>query len=168
MFHLVRNSTKLLSKVIPVTGDLSEPGLGLSASDSGVLRRQVQIVLHAAADIELDAPIHKTLRANYLGTQNILEFSSSCPNLHAHVHVSSTYVNANAPESSAVEEVLYTLRNGSIAVNPHALAEELLALPAHEADERARLYLELWKFPYTYCLVGGTWLIGGGGGGEAG
>jgi hypothetical protein len=56
-FHMIREKPELLAKVAAVAGDLSEPGLGLSAADREALAANVDIVIHSAADIRLEAPI---------------------------------------------------------------------------------------------------------------
>jgi thioester reductase-like protein len=45
-----------------VNGDLSLPGMGMSDDDAAAVLQQVTTVIHCAADIELDAPIQKTLK----------------------------------------------------------------------------------------------------------
>lgn len=50
------------SRVHPVEGDLTKPGLGLSHQDLRLLRANVSVVLHCGALIELDADVQKTLR----------------------------------------------------------------------------------------------------------
>lgn len=49
-------------KVRAVEGDLCLPGLGLSTADKQLLLGSVTHVLHAAANIELDADIQFSLR----------------------------------------------------------------------------------------------------------
>jgi hypothetical protein len=57
MFHLVRDKPALLSKVTAVAGDLGQPGLGLSPADLRKLADGVDVLIHSAADIRLEAPI---------------------------------------------------------------------------------------------------------------
>jgi fatty acyl-CoA reductase len=75
IFHLVRDKPQLLKKVVAVNGDLSEPGLGLSAADASTLAGTVDILIHSAADIRLEAPIQETMRANYVGTSRVLQLA---------------------------------------------------------------------------------------------
>jgi thioester reductase-like protein len=53
----VRDSTKLLQKVHVIGGDISMPGLGLSAADRTTLLSSVDFIVHCAADIRLEADI---------------------------------------------------------------------------------------------------------------
>lgn len=52
----------VFTKVQAVEGDLSAPGLGLSDADTAAVQQHVNVVIHCAADIELDAHIHKTIK----------------------------------------------------------------------------------------------------------
>jgi NAD(P)-dependent dehydrogenase (short-subunit alcohol dehydrogenase family) len=79
MFHLVREKPALLSKVTAVAGDLGQPGLGLSPEDLRALAGSVDILIHSAADIRLEAPIQETMRANYVGTQRVLQLALQLP-----------------------------------------------------------------------------------------
>jgi fatty acyl-CoA reductase len=57
-----RGSRNAFHKVAAVEGDMNLPGLGLCADDAALLAEEVQLVIHCAASLELDAPIQKTLR----------------------------------------------------------------------------------------------------------
>jgi len=45
------------SKVVPVTGDILEPGLGLSDADIELLSTEVSLVFHSAATVKFDEPL---------------------------------------------------------------------------------------------------------------
>jgi fatty acyl-CoA reductase len=79
IFHLIRDKPELLTKVTAVAGDLSQEGLGLSAADMQTLAARVEILIHSAADIRLEAPIQETMRANYVGTQRVLKLALQLP-----------------------------------------------------------------------------------------
>lgn len=53
----IREQSRLLEKVKVVGGDISLPGLGLSVSDRATLVSSVNIIVHCAADIRLEADI---------------------------------------------------------------------------------------------------------------
>lgn len=52
----------MFTKVEAVEGDVCLPGLGLSPADTQMIKDEVNIVIHCAASLELDAQIQKTLR----------------------------------------------------------------------------------------------------------
>lgn len=66
LFHtlhkqMAAGGSNVFRKVHIVTGDLTEPGLGLSEADRSQLG-QTNLILHSAADLALQAPIQRTLR----------------------------------------------------------------------------------------------------------
>jgi hypothetical protein len=79
----VRDDQALLSKAHPLQGDITSPALGLSHSNSQALHADVHVILHAAADIRLEAGIHTALTANCLGTQAVLALARGCRQLRA-------------------------------------------------------------------------------------
>jgi len=174
LFHLMRGRAALLRKVAAVEGDITDEGMGLSAADRAALVAECDVVVHCAADIRLEVDVQSTLRANYVGTGRVLDLAGEAHargRLRSHVHVSSAYVNLNAPFGSSVVERVYPLRHGAVAGEPggggaaaaasagagavvdHAsLAAELLALPAAAAEARAETLCSLWNFPNNYVF----------------
>jgi nucleoside-diphosphate-sugar epimerase len=171
LFHLVRQRPDLVAKVVAISGDISVPGLGLSPEDLATLEREVNFIIHSAADIRLEPPMQETLRSNYLGTKRVLQLAARClhgaaaraaragqpapttpPALKCVVHVSTCYTNIEQPRGSTVAERLYPLRYGEQLADAEALAEELLALPSLVAEERAATLMARWNFPNSYCL----------------
>jgi fatty acyl-CoA reductase len=59
----VRNNEKLVQKVHVVSGDISLPGLGLSAADRATLLHSVDYIIHSAADIRLEADMQVSTAA---------------------------------------------------------------------------------------------------------
>ena len=59
------DATDLRRIVVAVAGDMAEPGLGLAAPAASALAASVDIVLHCAASIAFDAPMHTLLATNY-------------------------------------------------------------------------------------------------------
>ena len=47
----------VFEKLLPVAGDLMQPGLGLSESDQQLLINNAAVVFHLAATIKFDAPL---------------------------------------------------------------------------------------------------------------
>lgn len=47
----------LLHKIIPISGDITYPGLGISPSDEKILCEHVSVVFHVAATIRFDEPL---------------------------------------------------------------------------------------------------------------
>ena len=123
LFHLVRDKRELTSKVTAIEGDILAPGLGLSPADAARLQAEVKFVLHAAADIRLEADMHDTLASNFVGTRRVLDLAAGMAQLKAFVHVSTCYVNMNQQPGSVVLERLYTLKFGVRDVDAEEIAE---------------------------------------------
>ena len=82
---------------IPVLGDISRPGLGLSPEDAARLARDVTHVLHSAANVELDAPLEEARRANVDGTRHVLEVVRTFSRLERAGYVSTLFVAGRRP-----------------------------------------------------------------------
>jgi len=58
LFDTLRSkNVQFQSKVVPVAGDILEPGLGLSDSDVERLSSEVSLVFHSAATVKFDEPL---------------------------------------------------------------------------------------------------------------
>eukprot|EP00882_Tetradesmus_deserticola_P006829 GHRQ01007191.1.p1 GENE.GHRQ01007191.1~~GHRQ01007191.1.p1 ORF type:complete len:264 (+),score=67.51 GHRQ01007191.1:414-1205(+) len=151
VFHLLRGN-EVLRKVVPIAGDMRATDLGISLADRQRLSRETNHVIHCAADIRLEASIHELLQANYEGTRQLLKLCCYFNNLQSFVHVSSAYTNMNAPVGSLVKEAIYPLSYGDNLVDDYELVQELLAMPAHNANSRAAGLMKAWNFPNNYTL----------------
>lgn len=78
--------------VVPLVGDLAQPGCGLEPSTRRALQASVTDVVHSAADIRFSLSIEEARAANVAGTRHLLEFASGCPRLERFAHVSTAYV----------------------------------------------------------------------------
>jgi fatty acyl-CoA reductase len=93
-------------KVIPITGDLTLSGLGISEEEKFLLVNEVDIVINCAASVNFDDPLLEALNINYFGCLRILDLALSCKNIVCMAHVSTAYVNSNR-EEGIVEEKIY-------------------------------------------------------------
>lgn len=117
-------------------GDLDEEQLGLCIEDRQLIHSQVQFVIHCAASIQLEASMQDTLRSNYFGTRSLLQLAKGCHDLHAFVHVSTVFVNANLPKHSNVDETLYPLILGDQEVGPEQVVEDIMSASKEMAAAR--------------------------------
>ncbi|XP_049268844.1 putative fatty acyl-CoA reductase CG5065 [Rhipicephalus sanguineus] len=102
--HLKQEQPDALKKVTALAGDLTEPNLGLSASDQATLVNSVSVVFHSGATIRFDEPLRRAVLLNVLGTRSVLDLSEKMTNLSAFVHVSTAYCNCDKPD---VLEIIY-------------------------------------------------------------
>lgn len=152
VFNLLWNRPHLLAKVKVVNGDLSQDGLGILEADRRRLMRDIDYVIHSAADVALNDHIHTTLSCNYCGTKRLLDFCADMQHLRAFAHVSSAFVNITHPSGSPVEEKIYPLMHGDQVATHQEITHELLRLPPDEAAEKAQIFMKRFHFINTYCF----------------
>lgn len=58
----INGNRNVFSKVKAIPGDLSQPGLGVTEADAAIIQSSVDIIIHCAANVVLDADIQGTLR----------------------------------------------------------------------------------------------------------
>jgi len=68
-------------KLIPIFGDVSEKGLGLSAADRQMLIERVTIIIHAAASVRFNDSLKYAIFANTRATRDICILAQSMKNL---------------------------------------------------------------------------------------
>ena len=64
-------------RIVPVVGDLSEPGLGISDEDMALLRGNVDHLFHLAAIYDMTADAESQRVANVEGTRHMVEFAEA-------------------------------------------------------------------------------------------
>lgn len=82
-----------LTAVVPLSADITVPGLGLSSRERSELRGRVDLIVHCAAKTEfgLDPAVYETV--NFDGTARIVEFATSGSRSPTPlIHVSTAYV----------------------------------------------------------------------------
>jgi fatty acyl-CoA reductase len=67
------------SQVSLVQGDITQPGLGISAENREELCREVSIVFHVAATIRFNENLKLALRTNVIGTQDVVNLCKEMP-----------------------------------------------------------------------------------------
>jgi nucleoside-diphosphate-sugar epimerase len=105
-FALVRNTLRwkfvagrlgpLASRVVPVSGDVTVPGMGLEPMVRERVRREARVVVHAAADTSFSRSVYESRLVNALGTYHVAEVASECGDLERFVFVSTAFVAGRA------------------------------------------------------------------------
>ncbi len=75
-----------------LTGDITQPDLGLSVEDLATARSQTSVLFHLAAIYDLAVERELAKRVNLQGTVNVNKFARSLPSLQHFHHVSTCYV----------------------------------------------------------------------------
>ncbi len=76
------------ASAVPLIGDLTEPGLGLTEADREILKDKVDHVFHLGAVYDLDADPDVEVTTNVAGTRHTVELSQAIGARHFH-HMSS-------------------------------------------------------------------------------
>ncbi|KAF9281170.1 cyclin-dependent kinase inhibitor far1 [Mortierella alpina] len=136
----------LKRKVVPILGDLTLDGLGISSDDLEAIKKDTRVFLHCAASVKFDDPLRVALELNTLGTLRTLEVAHRMKRLQAFVHLSTSYVNAHL-KSMNIEEKIYQLPFG----DPEAFFCKLnemsdQELSVFERDVILKMYPSTYKF----------------------
>jgi fatty acyl-CoA reductase len=75
------DSEKTFAKVVCISGDVSDPDLGLSAEDRRKLSSEVTIVFHSAATVKFNETLRTAVTLNTLGTQRVVDLCRTMKNL---------------------------------------------------------------------------------------
>src|SRR5688500_15576308 len=73
-------------------GDITRPGLGLSAADLELARAETTVLFHLAAVYDLGVARELAVRVNVEGTRHVNDFARTLPDLRRYHYVSTCYV----------------------------------------------------------------------------
>lgn len=105
VFDVLRQTNpSQLDKLCIIPGDVSQPGLGITAHYLKELQ-EVSIVFHSAATLKFDEALPTAVEQNVLSVMRLMDICDTLPNLQALVHVSTAYSNA---ERNVIEEKIYS------------------------------------------------------------
>ncbi|XP_068155546.1 fatty acyl-CoA reductase wat-like [Drosophila tropicalis] len=90
---LLSSRPDALDILTPIAGDCQEMGLGISDANLQLLKAEVQIVLHGAATVRFNEPLHVALAINTRGTHLMLQLAKEMRQLVAFVHISTAFSN---------------------------------------------------------------------------
>ena len=104
LFEPLRKSNpSAFDKLVPIAGDVTELGLGLSTSDEKLMEN-VSIIFHSAASVRFDDSLTYAVLMNTRGTREMVKFAENLKNIKVMMHVSTTYCNTHHP---VIEEEIY-------------------------------------------------------------
>ncbi len=96
-------ASAIRDRVRAVAGDVSAPGLGLNEADGQEVRRQVDIIIHSAAETSFIRAVD-CRRTNIAGAENLIEFTRSCERKPLLVCLSTAYVSGVVANACISEE----------------------------------------------------------------
>ena len=79
--YLHKNSPESLQRLVPIEGDISQPGLGISNEDLQSITDNVSVIFHLAATIKFNEHLRKSLLLNVVGVREIVQLARKAKNL---------------------------------------------------------------------------------------
>lgn len=106
--HLRKIDANFLDRVRIVGGDLQKPCVGIEdASTLHRLKEEIDIVIHAAADVRFNEPLYDLILCNLYGTRELLELSKQMRRLKVFVYMSTAFSNCKAAAEENIAEEFY-------------------------------------------------------------
>ncbi len=90
--RIVESTGKAISDFALLTGDITQPDLGMSGMDLERARAESSILFHLAAIYDLAVAREIGMRVNVEGTRNVNQFARSLPRLRHYHYISTCYV----------------------------------------------------------------------------
>lgn len=87
---IMKTNPEAFEKIVPIEGDVSIVGLGLS-DESRERMKGVSVVFHSAASVRFDDELYSAIILNTRGTHEVIKYAVTLSNLVSFVHVSTTY-----------------------------------------------------------------------------
>ncbi|KAL2604793.1 hypothetical protein AAZV13_09G086700 [Glycine max] len=83
----------MLSKLVPVVGNICEHNLGLDEDISNVIAEEVDVFVNSAANTTFDERYDTAININTIGPCRLMNIAKKCKKLKLFLHVSTAYVN---------------------------------------------------------------------------
>ncbi|KAH8353833.1 hypothetical protein KR084_005275 [Drosophila pseudotakahashii] len=142
---LLKSKPEALQRVAPIAGDCLESDLGISENDRRLLASEVQIVIHGAATVRFNEPLHVALAINTRATKLMIQLAREMRQLEAFVHISTAFSNC----------IIYDITERFYPEHLNCSSDKVLAMFELMSDElldnmEAAL---LGSFPNTYTYT---------------
>ncbi|KAK9288642.1 hypothetical protein L1049_017102 [Liquidambar formosana] len=96
----------MLSKLIPVVGNVCESNLGMDANTTREIAKEVDVLINSAANTTFDERYDVLLNTNTRGPCQLSSFAKKCNRLSLFLHVSTAYVSGDR-EGVIMEKPFY-------------------------------------------------------------
>ncbi|KAL6536456.1 Fatty acyl-CoA reductase 2 [Orobanche gracilis] len=153
----------MLSKLVPVVGNVCETELGLDEDATNSIAKEVDVIINSAANTTFDERYDTALDINTGGPARLMSFAKQCLKLKLFLQISTAYVNGqrqgrimekpfSTGESIAAETVLFESRQPS--------------LPKLSVEDETKIVLESkraskfgWQDTYVFTKAMGEMVI---------
>ncbi|XP_055387561.1 fatty acyl-CoA reductase wat-like [Condylostylus longicornis] len=132
-----------------VLGDIKLENIGISDNDLKDIYENVNIVLHAAADVRFDEKLVNLILTNLRGTRELLKISEKIKNLEVFAYISTGYSNCNR---KVIEEKFYEPPVDSEGII--TFFEKLNQIELDEIERLTDIIIKPWPNTYVFskCL----------------
>ncbi|ORZ05668.1 male sterility protein-domain-containing protein [Lobosporangium transversale] len=139
---------KIVSKIVPVKGDITVNHLGLSDKDMAMVQADATVFINSAASVSFDDSLDSALEMNTKGPFRTFKIAKGCKNLAGIVHISTCYVNTPMV-GQHIDEVIYPHPFGD---DPEAIYEMLTTKMSYEEIRDYERSVVLKTYPNTYTF----------------
>lgn len=144
---LRQQEPEYMERIRLVNGSTRELGIGLSATDKENLINNVEIILHAAADVRFDNPLKELSLVNLRGTRELLTIAEQMQQLQMFAYISTAFSHC---EQAVIEEKYY-----NSPIKPDVLirlAEYVDGDPEKEdmLEILQEIFISPWPNTYTF------------------
>ncbi|KAJ8707572.1 hypothetical protein PYW07_011249 [Mythimna separata] len=134
------------SRIVPVEGDVAELRLGLADKDWDNITKEVNIIVHMAATVNFQEPLHVAGITNVRGTRELLELGKQCHNLKLFNHVSTAFAHATVSRiDSDVKEQFYPC-----PVPPDVFLDMIASMDKERLTGITPALIKDWPNTYTF------------------
>lgn len=84
---------KFRHQIVPIAGDCSASGLGLTSADRTMITREVSIIFHGAATVRFDEKLKLAVAINVQAPKDIMELGREMPKLKVYTANAHLYDN---------------------------------------------------------------------------
>lgn len=147
---LQRLDPNYMDRVIAVEGNTRDIKVGLSDGIRKELIENVNIILHAAADVRFDNTLKELSLVNLRGTRELLKLADECKQLDMFAYISTAFSHC---ERKFIEEKFY-----EVPIDPEAMiniAEHFEEHPEKEEmlDVITENFVHPWPNTYSFSKV---------------
>ncbi|KAJ8707575.1 hypothetical protein PYW07_011252 [Mythimna separata] len=134
------------SRIAPVEGDVAQLRLGLADKDWDNITKEVNIIVHMAATVNFQEPLHVAGNTNVRGTRELLELGKQCPKLKLFNHISTAFAHATVSRiESDVKEQFYPC-----PVPPDVFLDMIASIDEEKLTSITPALIKDWPNTYTF------------------
>lgn len=98
---------ELISKIVPVSADLTKDGLGMSPEDRQMIVEECNIIFNIAASVDFNSRLDQAIEINIDGALQMQQLAKECKYMECFTHMSTCYVNSD--KRGFIEEKIYDI-----------------------------------------------------------